>query len=205
MDFQSFKNVWQRQPLPQPAPLETARLLEGIEQRMVRFDRTIFWRDLRETLAALLLTAVFGFLAVAVEGAWAVTGAWIGAVGSLSVAVIMLTVQHRHRLPEPSMPVTSYLRGQRAKVAAQIRLLETVIWWYFAPPAVGMSLVMIGALLEIPGGLGPRVAIGAVMLSILLVTAWGFVALNRWVVRAHLAPLQRSLDRSILELADDLG
>ncbi len=171
-------------------PMSDAEVLELVMRRSTQFRRVIRRRDLRETIAAgvglLLLTPVL------------VLGPWLARAGVLLIAagcaLIVVRLGRARRLPEPrpDRPLAEALAAGRARVAAQIRLLETVLWWYVAPLAAGPVLIAFGLS-------GPsRFTLGYVLFTAAL--AAGIYWLNRWAIEKELRPRQAELDDLLARL-----
>lgn len=170
--------------------MSDAEVLALVLRRSSQLGRLIRRRDLRETIAAgvglLLLTPVL------------VWGPWLARAGVLVVAagcaLIVVRLGRARGLPEPrpEWPLAQALRAERARVGAQIRLLETVLWWYIAPLAVGSVLIAFG----VSGA--SRFTLGYALFTAVL--AAGIYGLNRRAIRTALRPRQAELDGLLARL-----
>lgn len=103
---------------------------------------------------------------------------------------------HRTRTRHASHPAGSSLAeklyAERAKVNAQIGLLENILWWYIAPLAVGVVLVVLGLSGWTGFTLGYTASVG--------VLSGGIYWLNQRAVRRELKPRQRELTRLLRQM-----
>ena len=55
MDIDGLKDAWQARTLPVRTPGEIERTPGELRAELRKLDRTVFWRDVRESLVALVL------------------------------------------------------------------------------------------------------------------------------------------------------
>lgn len=167
-----------------------AEILAMLKAEAARFDRTIRRRDRIETIAAVFVALVF------LPQLW--WGSWLTRLGVvLFVAGSVLTYVRlsgaRRDAPSPDMtaPVVEMIRGRLDSVDAQIRLLESVFWWYLAPLGLGVILIF-------AGGVGASLA-ALVYTAVVVAAVFVIYRLNQRAVRLHLQPLR---DELVTLLAD---
>jgi hypothetical protein len=120
--------------------------LDELIPRLRRLRRGLFWRDVREIVAAAVLFPLFAWLG------------WIGQLrgeplaprigialllAGLLVAVAVLLWARRPRASSGS-PVGEHLRSELAHIDRQIFILRHIAWWYVAPIFVGINLFIAG-------------------------------------------------------------
>ena len=160
-----------------------------VRKRSRELDRTLWWRDAREVLAGLIAGALIAPMLG--HGGW-LTRAGVLLVLAGLVLVFTMLIRARHTIsPRAEWPLAEVLRAETAKLDAQIRLLETVLWWYVAPLTLGAVLIVVGMT-----GISWFSAIYLVFAALL---AWGIYEANQRAVRRVLRPrrneLQQLLDR----------
>lgn len=194
MTLDEYRDAWRSETSDADAPDEE-RLLERVREESEAFDRKIRRRDLLETLAAVVVAAAFGYEAATVETLVARLGALI-IVGS-SAFIVWWLRRARKAGPARSMdlPVADRLQAERERVEIQIRLLESVLWWYAGPLAVGATLFVLGL----------EAGTAATLLTLCVIAAGcGFVWwLNRRAVRRRLRPRHEELTRLLKELQQE--
>lgn len=116
----------------------TPERLRDIEQKAIRFDRTIWFRDVRETAGGLIAAAVFVWLAIhdrtwlerAAHGWLAACGVWIG--------FYIRRYSHISREPVPEQNLLTYQHLLLDRYDRQIRLLKSARYWYILPLWAGL-------------------------------------------------------------------
>lgn len=172
------------------ASMSDAQLMELVLNRSARLERTLRRRDRRELVAA---AVVLVLLAPAL-----VVGPWITRAGVLLIAagsgLIFMRLRRARALPapRPDRPLAEALRAEHARVNAQVRLLETVAWWYLAPLAAGCVLVV--------GGVAGATLYTAAYAAAVLVVCAAVYWLNREALRRDLRPRRTELERQIEQL-----
>ncbi len=167
-------------------------VLSRVRRRAAELDRTLRRRDRLESVAAVVLCALFVPL---LFGASWVTRAGV-VLFLLGSALILVKLRRaRREPPDPAAPLGEVLRAERERLHAQIRLLDSVLWWYIAPLGLGVILVFVGS-----AGLSwASLVYTAVVVAL---GAW-IRALNRDAARRELAPRRDALDRLLVELEGD--
>lgn len=192
MSLDDYREVWQEQEPPEGPGADEEELLARVKEESSEYDRKIFWRDVREIVAAVLVAALFGWWAVTAEAVLARVGAAIVVAGA---GLIVWKLRRARRNGEDELaarPVAERLRAEIDKVEAQIELLEGVLWWYLGPPGVGIALMVFADGLE--GWFEPVYLVG-------LVVFFGFVwRLNRRAVEESLRPRRRELARMLEQI-----
>lgn len=167
-------------------------VLMRVRGRAAELDRTIQRRDRLEILAAALASVLF--MPLLFDASW-VTRAGV-VLFLLGSALILVKLRRaRREPPDPAAPLGEVLRAERERLHAQIRLLDSVLWWYIAPLGLGVILVFVGS-----AGLSwASLVYTAVVVAL---GAW-IRALNRDAARRELAPRRDALDRLLVELEGD--
>ena len=196
MNDQELKQLWQRQVLAPPAKLPDAQVVQGMKQKMSQFGRTIFWRDVREVAACLLVIGLFlpGYFQTTT---WlAQTGCLVEVFGAIFIAFRLIYSKRRDDRNLTADSLRGYLLHERCKIETQIRLLSTVLWWYILPLYVGAVMVAFGV-----GG--SRGMIFKVTFAVFYaVICGGIWWLNQYAVKKHLLPLKAELDQTLQEIPE---
>lgn len=194
MTLEEYRSAWQQHEEREVSDADEEELVERVAERAGEFEAKIRRRDLLETLAAVAVVAFFLWEAVTVRSAVARVGATVVVLGAGFVVWNLRRARRDFGTDGAGRPVAERLRLHRRKVQAQIELLESVLWWYLAPLAVGAGLFTVGV------ADGPREAIVALAVEagICGVLWW----LNRRVVERDLRPRRDELDRLVEDLED---
>jgi putative copper export protein len=123
--------------------LSADELLAFVKSEAKRFDRQILLRDLREVIAGVLAIALIA--PTAVRANLLTRLGTVVVIAALVFIVVRLTRARREsRGDAMDRPVALVLRAEQAKIDTQIRLLETVFWWYVGPLWLGMVMIIAG-------------------------------------------------------------
>ena len=156
--------LWQQGASNEPEAGTVARLAARATTR--RFDRTVFWRNLREYLAGLVLMGVFGGQVVAGLNPLR------NAINFVCAAFVMGYLWWRHRdvpRPDPAADARAFQTAMLERFDRQIRLLRTVRYWYLLPLYVPCVLQSVDAWQRRQWG-------AAVAMMIVVTVAYWFLA-----------------------------
>jgi len=117
---------------------DTAGLLRQLERTASGFDRTLRYRDLRESAAGAMVAAVFLWFAVhdrsPLERAAHV---WLAACG-VWIAYYLWRYARASRKPAPEQTLLAYQQALLSRYDRQIRLLRSAKYWYILPFWAGL-------------------------------------------------------------------
>lgn len=172
------------------------RLIATTSHRVERFWGQIFRRDVRETIAAMVVIIVFGRYCYVEPADYAVSK--IGAGFLVCWALFIIYKMHRTRtIQRPTSldaPVREFCRIELARLDRQIQLSRSVLWWYIAPCIIGVNTMFIGL-----AGFGID---SLVYCLVTLLLAWGIYALNMRAVAKELVPARNELVGLLSQLGD---
>ena len=121
--------LWQDTTAGTPDPERVAR---EIMAHVWRFDHTVIRRNFREYAAGVVLMVIFTFQMLFDRPQDKIGGA----IGFVSVGFVMIYIWWRHRGLAPLDPaddVEVYRRTLLARIDGQIRLIQSVPYWYLLP------------------------------------------------------------------------
>ena len=196
MNLDDAKACWQSQEQLAGVAMSDSQLLEMVREKSRAFDAKIRKRDLREILV-MVVCAPFVLVTLLRPSSWV---ARAGAVLVLAgCAFIYWKLRRARRAGDraaagAALSLTEVLRAQRAKVDAQIDLLESVLWWYIAPLAIGAVMVVAGAL-----GITGFTIVYAFLVGLM---SWRIYVANRRAVARVLRP-QRDEITQLLQQAGE--
>lgn len=192
MTLEEYREVWQRQEAAGPERKDEEELLARVKRRAEAFERKIFWRDLREIGAAVLVAGLFGWWAVSADTLLVRAGALVVVAGAGLIAWRIRRARRDGSAETAARPVADRIRAEIRKVDAQIELLETVLWWYVAPPALGLALMIVGG-----GSSGWSTLLQLVGVGVAGSAVWW---LNHRAVRRGLRPRREELAEQLRQV-----
>jgi len=166
MNDHELKQLWREQPPFSPAHATDQELADRMKKMMRRFDRTILWRDAREIGACVIVALLAGLGLLRQASMMTRIGNIIVILSCLVIALTLTVVRRGRRGLSPDRSLRDSLQAEIAKVSGQLRLLQTVVWWYAAPLLAGAALAELGH----QGGI-----IGKIVVMLILVAAGWFV------------------------------
>ena len=139
-----LQELWQHQ------PVEGIQMsVEELRRRAGKFERGIYWRNVREYVASLLVVGLLAYF-------FATTQDVLSRVsfGLFMAAILWIVVQlhlkgSSKKLPNGVDTVTG-LRFYRAQLERQLEALTSVWSWYLAPLVPGFVVYTIGHALKVP-------------------------------------------------------
>ena len=196
MDLEKLREAWRSQPGGGQIRIDADVLVREVRRNQQSFRATIFWRDVREVLAAVVVMAWVS-LDVAFRGIgrnWP----WLGLVaGAAFVAGYLLVDRWRRRREAPRVEgdLLSHIERSIKDVEHQIWLLRNVFWWYLLPLIVGTLVPNVYFLVADLATRKLRTFLGPFILSTCVFAAVCYAAyfLNRHAVRRGLEPRRREL------------
>lgn len=175
MNDETLEQLWRNQPIPELDP-DLAQLVAVTRHRHRRLQRTLFWRDFRETMVGLALIPVWIYLGLHGRALWT----WYLMIPALVFIVSFLLIdRHRHGPAQghPGDSVTEALIQALREVEHQIWLLRHVHWWYLSPLLLALLANDFDEFLR-----GHQPTSGFIVnLAINLAVCGGVWWLNRWV------------------------
>jgi hypothetical protein len=197
MNPDPLQSLWDSQPLPaDPDPEAVRRLIDRVKAEAAAFDRTLFWRDLRESAAGVLVSGIFGYIAwsAAAEGEPSRL-LWLAAALPLVTVLFLLGDRLVHRVLNPVAGDTVVAEIDRAlgRLRHQAWLLRHVLWWYILPIGAGACLIATLGILRTPGPLWIRLVAAGLGFGIV-------VAVNVWVWRQNRNAVHLQLEPAIADL-----
>jgi hypothetical protein len=198
MTTEELKSIWTEQDkLARPVTV-TPEVIWRLSRESAKFERCVFWRDTREWLATFLVAACF--IAFGLQNGVH----WLPIVAAIVCFLPMSYVTFlRWQLPAPKTAPTlvSHLQESIASVQHQIGLLRSIVWWYLSPCAIGVTLIFIEGVRQMPHPLDGRAYFGLIQ-TVLFCTVVFLVIWkrNQRFVRKSLQPRLRALEKTLAEL-----
>jgi hypothetical protein len=188
MSDDELKKLWQSG--KQDNAPDTMVLLKRTRQELERLRRTISKRNRLEIGTAIVLMPVFALIAVFIPAILSKIGAALIVPACLFVIYKLKRTKKLLPVDDSSATLSEYLAQHRSYVFAEMKLLDSVLYWYLLPLMVPMLLFCIGLQHY-------RFAFGGVLLTIAV------YALNKYVARKDFMPRIARLDKDIAELATE--
>ena len=194
MSEEDLKNLWKAQPAP--AGASEPGLAARVREKTRKMDRTLFWRDSRELVAcfAVVLWMAIGYHHA--EPPLQTAGRIVVVLSCVLIASILVYTRFGHRPRVTGVAsLRDHLAEERRKIAAQIKLLRSVLWWYLLPLLTGYLLYFWGA--------HPATTDRLVDLAVFALVGGALYWANLYAARRSLEPLQKEIEATISEIPHD--
>ncbi|MCK4752785.1 MAG: hypothetical protein KAS75_05010 [Planctomycetes bacterium] len=195
MTFDELQKTWHSQQADPNLAIEPGLLLKEVKRNKEQFDSAIFWRDFREVGVAVVLVVFFLCFGIK-HSLWplyllALVCLWVAAF------IVVDRIVQKRRRPCLSDSLFNCVKSSLAQINHQVWLLRNVLWWYLAPPGVGLIIWFGYCGISIMTSENPHTgyllfSLGNIVGTILLY--WGVYWLNQWTIRKELAPRKNELE-----------
>ena len=195
MNDDELKKLWQQQPLRVPTA-SPAELVSAMQKQTTHLRRLLNARDLREIVACVVLSLVFGYFYFFLHAREPIVrlGDLIIIASTIFIACKLVYTRRATPPAPPGATMVESLRAELKSVRAQSRLLRSIHWWYLLPLAIGLFVSTWGK------PTGPLA--GKIVYSIFVIALFGFIYwLNQYARVAQLHPLEAQLE-SFLRAAE---
>lgn len=162
MEEQELKNIWKSSSKNENIAINTTQLIGNFKVEMQDRERIVRSRDRREIIVAIIGIAIYSYIALSLPVS-------ISSIAALFVALSLGYIIYRLRRQRKSkyaqnlfLPLTEQLKNQKQFMLDQVRLLESVLYWYFLPFFISYMAFVWGS--------GNREAYDENLFDILLIT-----------------------------------
>lgn len=154
MSQDELSNIWQSQASSSSTTQkekEGEEMLTMVIEKTRKFDRRILLRNVREVVAAAIVSGVFAWFAWEAPSGLERIGDAIVAASGVWTAFYMLRFGSGPGALDPGMNLNAYGQLLHESYDRQMRLARSVKYWYLLPMYVGMAVVSLGVWLRLHG------------------------------------------------------
>lgn len=192
MEFDKIKEAWQEEAILALPDRPNQEIISTITDRLGEIHQTIRWRDFREIGAAVVSIILFGAWFWSVPGAVSRAGAAVVVAGSMLIITRLAWAHRWKRQAELCLTMREFCSVERDRIAAQIRLLQSTLWWYLGPTLLGVNLFVFGFTGFNAWGIG--------FLAVTMVLGLILYRLNMDTARRRLLPVKHELEQLLAEI-----
>lgn len=192
MGFDELQRTWQSQQSEPTIAIHPDTLLKLVQRNKRSLERAVFWRDVGEVGASILLAT--GCVVLVTRGlGWpyyvlAVSAAWVGGF------MVVNRILQRRNTPVLHEPLVACIHSSLAQVNHQIWLLSHVFWWCLLPLGVGMLFAWADCVYLLRPRLWIDLPIFLGLFVLCAVVLSGVYCANQRCVREELRPRQQELE-----------
>jgi drug/metabolite transporter (DMT)-like permease len=191
MFLDDLQQTWQSQH-EERLRVDPELLLNEVQRNQRNFKQTIFWRDFREVIVAVVMAVWFAWDGLSRDGwPWMLlsgTCLWVGGF------ILIDRYRRRGRAARFEDSLLGCTEAALEDVEHQIWLLKNVFWWYILPPAVGIAVALVHMALGVDGE--PKWLAWALFLAVgafCAAVGAGVYWINQFAVRTELEPRRQEL------------
>lgn len=191
-----LRDLWCSQ--PDAGAKTKEELVELVQQRIHQLDRKVFRRNLRESIAAVIVTAAFTWMAFHALNDLQRIGLLIVAASGLWIIFFLLRYGRASAPADPGQDLRAYRLDLVQRYDQQITVLQSVKYWYLLPPWIGMMLNSAGVMMghSQKGTFGWWDFISPAILTAVFALVW-------WLNEGYAVPKLRAARDRALALAAD--
>lgn len=193
MDEDNLKQLWGTSFKDQRVEIDTDKLTQSLNQKLAYVERKIRIRDKTEISIGLLMIALFGWWLFAVPQILAKLGAGIIVINCVLVIVRLNKAKKVAIKEEPASVIRHNLLVSLQLVKQQIRLSDTIVWWYLLPFFIGVICFFYA----IVGSITAR-TLYTLVIAFVYAYIW---YLNKKVVTKKLKPLEGNIVEVLNQLS----
>jgi len=192
MELHDLKVAWQQQSTESIPHRPNREIVRTVMARLEDIHRTIRWRDRREIGAATVGIIAFGAWFWTLPGVVSRIGAAVMVAGSVLIIARIAWARPGRCKQQPHLQMREYCASERDRIQAQIRLLQSALWWYLGPTLLGANLFVFGFTGFHVAGIG--------FLAATLLLGLVLYRLNVSAARERLVPVKNELDLLLAEI-----
>jgi hypothetical protein len=180
--------IWQSSPNQERIKFEKSKLMMEVQSSLDRFHKSIKYRDLMETIPAIFIIPFLLHIAYTIP----FTLSKIGAIWCVISGIYIIIRLSRAKKNKPSAfteTYRDYLNKTKEYLFVQKKLLDSVMYWYFTPLAIGISLFFLGSIRDTKELI--------TKFTILIVMGVIVYFLNKRAVKKQIAPRLKKIDELI--------
>jgi hypothetical protein len=194
-----LQQLWIRSESGIRIDINHSKLMESLLRKTQRMDKHVRNRDIREISLSVLMFLVFGWWMIGMppEFLMAKTGAAIILGGCVLIIIRLLLARKIKKTDGFASGLSQYLQISLEKVRKQIRLLNTVFWWYLLPFYTGVVLIFLS--------FKASPVFKIIFLGVLTAVYAYIFYINKAAVKKTLVPMENNILKALKELSGDVN
>lgn len=190
MEDQELEKMWKQVTEP-GIQVQSSRIASDLDANLLHFKKEIRMRNLRETLAGIVVFIAFSAGAYVVPGLLSKIGSALCAAYGLIIVVVVNYI-NTPKEADYTLSLKEYLLSQRVYLLRERKLLSTVLYWYILPPTISVLVFFAGI---------PLTTIAYITCSSLIIGMNTVVlVINKITIKKTVDPLLLQLNQSISQL-----
>ncbi len=184
--------IWQSSSNQERIKFEKSKLILEMKSSLNRFHKSVKYRDLTETINAIISIPFLAFMAYLLPYTLSKIGALLMAI-CLIYVVIKLKSLNKHKPNTLSDSYIDYIYQCKNYLSLQKELRETALYWYTLPLLAGVVLFVLGPILSINGKIFAKI----IVLSITVAGGLVIYFYNSWIIKKQYIPRLKKIETLI--------
>lgn len=205
---QELKNIWKNSSQVEQIKFDLSRLVIDLDSKMQGLKKAIRRRDRREIGASVVGIPLFAYLAYELPFPIAKLAALLNIGHFIYLIIKFRGMQKKKRPVDFAASFTEQLDDQKSDMQRQVKLLDSVLWWYVLPPYLLNILLIVGIGDPAAYNWSPLLIDSVPVMSsakVTMIIGLGIfyaliVWMNKRVVKKTLKPTIREIDKVLLQL-----
>ncbi len=133
MEEQELKNIWKGSSNKESIAINSTQLINNFKVEMQDRERIVRKRDLKEIIVAIIGISAYSYISLQLPFSIPTIAAIFVAI-SLGYIIYKLRSQRKSKYEQDLfLPLIEQLKNQRLFMLNQVKLLESVLYWYVLP------------------------------------------------------------------------
>ena len=205
-----LSEIWKRSDFDVRFEINRDGLVDELKSKVVKLDRNIFFRNIIEISLAIIFLPVFSYLLYEVPYYIFKLGALVMFSWCVLLIFKILKTRITKTKSEYQASLISKLDAQKKYLLNEIKLINTVLYWYLLPPFIGQILMIIGINYHrdvewqndiINGIANASVYVDIVFILFLIIMYYYIYLQNKRAIKKDIKPIIENID----ELKENLS
>ena len=194
MDDDRLKQLWLSSGNEQRrVEINTDLLIGSLTPKIKSMEKRIRRRDSREILVCICMIPLFGWWLITIPQLFAKIGSAIIIAACLLVIFRLIRARRVNIKEDAASEIRHNLAISLQLIRQQIKLLDTLLWWYLLPFFTGIIFFYSSLTNSI---------LSKAIYSVIVVTVYGYIYyLNKKAIKIHLKPMEEHLARILNDLS----
>jgi len=209
---QELKEIWRNSSQEEKIKFDLSRLIIDLNDKTSSIEKNIRRRDNTDFVTAILSVPIFGYIAYVIPFPITKVGIILAMIGFIW-GIIKRRNHKKNKLPiQLNLTFREQLKNQRINMLKEVRLLDTVLYWFIIPSFIPYAISIIGlgdpteygwsnTMLNqlLPISLSYKMANLIFAVAIFATILWT----NKRIIRKTLKPLIKDIDKVMHQLEQE--
>ena len=209
---QELKEIWKNSSSEERIKFDLSILIIEVNEKMNKLEKAIRKRDTVDLITSIVSIPLFGYMAYTVPFPITKIGIILAMIGFVWIIIKRRNHQKLKSPISPDMSFRDQLKSQKSRLRNEVRLLDTVLYWFLIPGFIPYTISILG--LGDPAAYGWSNAIIDQILPLPFIYKLGylFFALvvfaaiywaNKRVIKKTLKPMIQDIENAQLQLENE--